>query len=347
MRKIGLMQDVPNRARREAQTDAATAAIASAEAERRVLVLTVRRKAALAWLDRYYLERQGALFDELDRENQLFGESVRAQISSGRGMAADIVAPEQEAADIADRRDELSAQIARSRAALKRWVGTAADESLSGDPPPMPIDVDELRQHVHEHPELAVFVPMVQQAQAEVHEAEAEKRPDWGVELAYSNRAAPFSDMVTLEFTWNLPIFSRTRQDPQIAARRQELDRIEMQRDAMLRDHTEELEAAVAEYDVAARQLARLRDAHLPLARQKVDYLLADYRAGKSDLSPLLTARRELIDVRLKEIELQAKRASTAAKLYYFYGPGAGNSTDTPETQDGAATPRTVTGGQP
>src|SRR3569833_3290686 len=70
MRKIGVMQDLPNRAKRHAKTDAAEANIARTEAERRVSILTVRRDTALAWLSRYYLERRVALFDELDRENQ-------------------------------------------------------------------------------------------------------------------------------------------------------------------------------------------------------------------------------------------------------------------------------------
>jgi outer membrane protein TolC len=173
---------------------------------------------------------------------------------------------------------------------------------------------------------------MAQMAQAEVHEAEAAKRPDWGVELDYGRRGSAFSDMVSLQFTLDLPLFARTRQDPQIAAKRQELNRVEAQRDAMLRDHTQELDAELAEYEMITRQLARLRDAHLPLAQQKVDYQFASYRAGKADLTAVLNARRELIDERLKDIELDGKRAATVAKLYFFYGPGA---TDPKALSDG------------
>jgi cobalt-zinc-cadmium efflux system outer membrane protein len=54
-----------------------------------------------------------------------------------------------------------------------------------------------------------------------------------------------------------------------------------------------------------------------------VDDLFASYRRGKGDLTAVLAARRELIDVRLKEVELDGKRAAVAAKLYFFYGPGA------------------------
>jgi outer membrane protein, heavy metal efflux system len=323
MRKVGLMQEVPNSRKREARTAAAQASTARAQAERRVSILTVRRDTALAWLDRYYLERRGALFDELDRENQLFAQAVQAQFAGGRGMPADVIVPKQEAAEIADRRDELASEIAKSKATLKRWTGAAADEPLAGDPPALPIDAEHLRGHIHEHPELAVFVPMTQMAQAEVHEAEATKRPDWGVELAYGRRGAAFSDMVSLQFTLDLPLFTKTRQDPKIAAKRQELTRVEAQREAMLRDHTQELDAELAEYEVTTRQLARLREVHLSLAQQKVDYQFASYRAGKADLTAVLNARRELIDTRLREIEVEGKRTATVAKLYFFYGAGA------------------------
>ncbi len=323
MRKVGVMQDVPNRAKRQAQTAEADAAVARAEAARRVSVLTVRRETAVAWLDRYYVEREGTLLDELDAQNRLFTQAVQAEFAAGRGVPADVVAPKQEAAEIADRRDELGARITKAKAILKRWVGDAGQGSLAGDPPTLTLDGEHLRGHVHEHPDLAVFVPMTQMAQAEIHEAEAAKHPDWGVELSYGRRGSEFSDMVSLQFTVGLPLFSRTRQDPEIAAKREELARVESERDAMLRDHTQELEADLAEYEVLMRQLARLREVHLPLAREKVDAQFASYRSGKGDLTAVLSARRELIDERMKEIELDGKRSMAAAKLYFFYGPGA------------------------
>jgi hypothetical protein len=67
MRKVGVMQDIPNSRKRDARTAAAVADAERAEAQRRVSILAVRRDTALAWLARYYLERQGAggtfLFD--------------------------------------------------------------------------------------------------------------------------------------------------------------------------------------------------------------------------------------------------------------------------------------------
>lgn len=329
MRKVGLMQDIPNNAKREAQKAVAQGNIAWKEAERRVSILSVRRDTAVAWLSRYYLERRSRLFDDLDHENQLFARAVQAALSAGRGMPADVLGPKQEAAEIADERDDLAAEIARSKAALKRWVGMAAEEPLGGEPPELTLDVAQLREHVHEHPDLAVFVPMTQVAQAEVHEAEASRRPDWGVDLSFARRGSGFSDMVSLQFTLDLPLFTRTRQDPRITVKREELARVENQRAAMLRDHTQELEDELAEYEVLSRQLRRLREVHLRLAQEKVDEQFASYRAGKADLTSVLQARRELIGQRMREIELQARQAVVVAKLFYFYGPGTAETVDT------------------
>ena len=323
MRKIGLMQEVPNRAKRRAESDIAKAAVTKAQLERRTRLLTIRRDTAVAWLERYFAERQAAMFEELERENRLFAEAVQAQLRSGKGTAADAILPQQEAAEIADRRDELVREIARARSGLQRWIGRAADAPLADELPILALDPQRLRAHVHEHPELAVFAPMTAMAQAEVHAAEAAKKPDWGVEVAYGNRAEPFGDMVSLEFTVGLPLFSRTRQDPLIAAKRQELRRIEAERLAMLRDHERELENDLAEYEALSRQLKRMQNTHLPLARQKVEYQLASYRAGRGDLDAVLSARRELIDRRLAALDLQTKHAIAAAKLYFIYGEGA------------------------
>jgi outer membrane protein TolC len=168
---------------------------------------------------------------------------------------------------------------------------------------------------------------MTQMAQAEVHEAEANKRPDWGVEVAYGRRGSAFSDMVSLQFTLDLPLFAKNRQDPKIHEKRADLTRVESDRDAMLRAHTQELEGDLAEYEVIARQLERLGDTRLTLAQRKVDYAFASYRGGKVELAAVLNARRDLIDVRLRQIELEGKQAVAAAKLYYFYGPGASDPT--------------------
>ena len=319
MRKVGVMQEFPNSARRHAAAAAASATIDEADAQRRVHVVAVRTNAALAWLDRYFIEKRIALFAALTHENQLFTKTVEAALAGGRGTPADVIAPQEEAADLGDRLDALRADDLKARAALRRLLGTDGDETLTGEPPPFAIDADQLRSHVHTHPELAVFGPMIALAQAQVSEAAAAKRPDWGVELSYAKRAVPFSDMVSLQFTVSLPFFSSTRQDPLISAKHQELRRLEAERVDMVRDHTQALEAELADLAMLDSQLARLTGTRLLLAHQKANFQLASYQGGKGDLAAVLGARRELIDLQLMQLDLQGRRDAAAAKIHFSY----------------------------
>ncbi|SMF27634.1 TolC family protein [Pseudogulbenkiania subflava] len=320
MQKVGVMQEFPNADKRRARVEAASAGIEAAAAQSRVARLKVRREAALAWLNRYAQERKLALFGDLERENRLLATAVRAQIASGRAQPADAVIPKQEAALLADRHDDLARDLAKANAELRRLIGPAADEPLAGDPPAFNPDADTLRQHLHRHPELLVFSAEMRKAEADVREAVAMKKPDWGVELAYQKRGAQFGDMVSVQFTFDLPIFTSRRQDPTIAAKQQELLKLDAEREAMLRDHTNELDGDLANYAALERQAARARQEWLPLAQQKVDLATASYQAGKTDLTTVLSARRELIEQRFKLIDLDNQRASTAARLYFAYG---------------------------
>ena len=138
--------------------------------------------------------------------------------------------------------------------------------------------------------------------------------------MSYGRRGGEFSDMVNLQFTFDLPVFTHSRQDPRIAAKRAEVARVEAQREAMLREHTEDLEAQLAQYELLNRQLARLEGTRLPLARQQVDTQAASYRGGQGDLSEWFTARRELLEEQLRQIQLQGQQAAVVARLHFIYG---------------------------
>ncbi|MBS0316862.1 MAG: TolC family protein [Proteobacteria bacterium] len=323
MQKIGIMQDVPNSAKRSARVEVADARTVLAQAQRRVSLLDVRRGTALAWLNRYYLEKKLSLFDDLNGENRLLADTVRAQIASGRSQPADAVMVEQDQAELADRRDDLTRDITAATATLRRYIGADAGEPLAGDAPHFPVDAALYRAHLHHHPELEVFAAKTGEAEAELHAAEAEKKPDWSVELDYQRRGPQFGNMVSIQFTFGLPIFTETRQDPMIASKVDDLEKIDADRDATLREHLNELDNSLAQYTSLTNRLDRVNQTWLPLARKRVDLLTASYRNGKTDLSAVLAARRDLIDRRLKAVDLAGQRAQVAAQLYFSYGEAA------------------------
>ncbi len=320
MRMVGVSQEVPNSAKRKARIEVADAAIDRAAAERRVERLKVRQATALAWINSFSVERKDALFQDFYKENRLLADTVRAQIAGGRAQPADAVTPKQEAAQLEEQQDDLIRQRAQARAALKRWIGPAANDKPVGSLPEWPVEASDYSHKLQHHPELAAFAPMTREAQAKVREAEAEKQSDWSWEVDYQNRGRQFGDMVSVQFSWDLPLFPDSRQNPKIAAKHAELNQLEAEREALSREHTQQLEDELADYERLNRAVHRTQDSLLPLAKEKVELSMASYRAGKGDLSSVVAARRELIEARLKQIDVEEQRALTSARLYFAYG---------------------------
>lgn len=319
MRRIGIMQEFPNDAKRGARVDAARGRVALTQAQTRITRLTVLRETAVAWISRDAVERQLGRIDALKSENRLFDAAIRARIAGGKGSALDAVASRQEAAMIDSRRDELTARRQQSIAALKRWVGPRAAAPLTGSAPDWPIARDMLEHALHGHPELAIFDPRERMLDAEVAEARADKKPDWALELAYQKRGSQFGDMAMVQVSFDLPLFVANRQDPKIAAKLAEREGLNAEREAVLREHAAMLESDFAEYQRLVSAVKRQREVLLPLAGEKVDLAMASWRGGKGELIDLVMARRERIDAELSAIALEGERQQMAARLHYAY----------------------------
>ncbi|WP_332822144.1 TolC family protein [Pseudomonas sp.] len=319
MQMVGLMQEVPNRAKRRARIDVAQAGVERATLEQRVELLKVRRQTALAWISALAVEEKLALFQTLYAENDLLVKAVRARLAGGRGQPADSVGPRQEAALLAEQEDQLQQSRAQQRAALRRWIGPRADEPLAGRLPNWPVDAEHYRHNLQRHPELALFDPMTDEAQAEVRQAVAEKKSDWSWELAYQKRGEEFGDMMSVQFSFDLPLFPGSRQNPRIAAKQATLSQLEAERAAAEREHAQQLADDLAEYQRLDRALRRSQDSLVPLAEEKVALTLAGYRAGVDELASVIAARRELVEARLKHIDFEQARALTSARLHFAY----------------------------
>jgi outer membrane protein, heavy metal efflux system len=319
MQMLGVMQEVPNRAKRTARIEVAEAGIQRATQAQHVERLKVRRETALAWIEALSIEQKLALFSDLYAENNLLANAVRARISAGRGATADSIGPKQEAALLAEQEDQLTQQRLQQRATLRRWVGARGDESLTGPLPHWPVDAQHYQHNLQRHPELTLFDPLAEEAQAEIRQAVAEKTPDWSWQLAYQSRDAAFGDMLSVQVSFDLPLFPASRQSPRIAAKQAQLNQLEAERSAAERAHAQQLATDLAEYQRLERALRRSQDSLLPLAEEKVALSLADYRSGAGELASVIAARRELIETRLKHIDFAQARALTSARLYFAY----------------------------
>ena len=324
VRRIGIMQEFPNQDKRVARVAVAQSQVEVAEAQTQITRLTVLRETAVAWIGRANVEQQLARIDALLAENRWFEAAVRARLAGGKGMTAEVVAPRQEAAAIAERRDALQARRSQAIAALKRWIGPMAEAPLQGDVPEWSITREQLAHQLHQHPELVIFNAKEQVVNAEIMQAQAEKNADWALELSYAKRGSQFSDLISIQASFDLRLFTEKRQDPMIAAKRAERIGLDAEHEATLREHAAMLESDFAEYERLENMLKRQRELLLPLATEKIELAMADWRGGKGGLSDVIVARRERIDAELKLIQIAGERSQMAARLHYAYGEPAG-----------------------
>jgi outer membrane protein TolC len=314
MQRIALMQEMPNRAKRDAREQVAQARIERDRATLAATELAVRREAGLAWLAVHFAEARLSQVAGLQRENRLLQDTLPARIAAGSAMPAELTMARQEALAIADRTDELARDVRKARVELRRWIGERAAAPLQGAAPAMDVNGDALRSSLPHHAELAPYAPMRAMAQAEVAEADAEKRGDWSWEVAYSRRPR-YDDMVSFQLSFDLPWQRDRRQQPQIEAKRREIERIEAEREELLRRHAAETDAMLAELQALDTQAERLRAAGLPLAAERVALATAAYQAGRGDLAAVLTARSQVLETQLRAIDLDAQPAALRLRL--------------------------------
>ena len=313
--RLALMQEVPNQAKRAAKVASAQARV---ERERAALVLQrlqIRQELGLAWIAAQAVEQREQLLTELLAENQRLQDSLPARVAGGSAQAGDLLAAQQEALALSDRRDDLQRDRSKARAMLRRWVGPRADESLQGGTGPLIHPVAQLRAELSSHAELALYPTMQSMARAESHEAQSESRGDWSWEIAYSRRDRRWGDMVSFQVTFDLPWQKDRRQTPMIQAKQRELERLEAEQEDVARRHLQELDDSAAELQALDSQIERLKSTGLQLAQGRAELALSNYRAAKGDLGAVLGARAQVLETRLRLIDLQAQRDGVTTRL--------------------------------
>lgn len=318
MQRLGVMQDVPNRARRQAMAKTAAAATQREAALLDVEIQARRSAAAQAWLATRFADDRVALVAQLADDYGVLEDATRGRVAAGSGSAGDVLAIRQEALALEDQRDALSARAHSARATLDSLTGDNSGKPLAEELPEFAVDPAHLRNAVTHHAAIAPLNAEAAMAEGELAEAEASKKGDWAWQLSYNKRGSRYDDMISAEVSRDLPLWQSTRQGPAITARKRALDKVESQREEATRLHRVELETDLADLESAERQLARLRTQAVPLAEQRTSLAQSQYRSGTGALSDLFATRRELLVQKLREIDLLEQSLGIKARLNYL-----------------------------
>ena len=120
MRRVGVMQEITRGDKRRLKAERYEREASLAATEKAATTAEVQKATALAWLDRYYLERLRAAVAAQADETKLEIEAADGAYRAGRGSQADVFAARASRAALDDRLSELDRRIRTARAMLAR-----------------------------------------------------------------------------------------------------------------------------------------------------------------------------------------------------------------------------------
>jgi outer membrane protein TolC len=316
---LGVRQEFTRDAKRRLASERGAIEVRARELELDDLSRTIRRDAALAWLEVSLAEQALARTRALAAEARAFVDHFAIGVRTNRASQADFLRARAQASLADDRALAGERDVARSRAALARWIGAAADRPLPDTLPtfPEPPSLEPLLTTLGAHPHLDRYLALERLAKNDVAQAREAYKADLAVTLEYGHRVE-YPDFVGVRFEMDLPLFTRNRQDRRLAARLADAGEIESRRADALRVHAADARIAWVDWHAARARVQEFDRAILPAATQRVAAARSAYASSAAGFADVLEAREAAVEAELDALEQRVELVRAAVRLRYF-----------------------------
>ena len=233
---------------------------------------------------------------------------------------ADWYAAKIDAELVADKAHDWLHHALKARDALARWIGDeAAGRPLADSPslPAMPATLPAMMARADQHPVVHGLDRQIDASATDVALARQAYKPDFAVEF-YTAYRQNYADFVGIQFTVELPYFTKNRQDRELAgALQQSRAAQERKRDALRELHAKVNEDYV-DWQHFSERVADFDTTIVPDAQRRVDAARSTYAAGKGAFESVLLARRGRLEVQLQRLALSLEAARAQVRLDYL-----------------------------
>lgn len=324
MRRVGVSQELTRADKRHWRATRFEREADKARAQKDVVMAAIQCDTAIAWLDLYFTQQIATVLDAQAALSRQEIDAAEAAYRGGRGSQAELLAARSALLALDDRGSEIARRLRVAQTMLARWTGVSGEIALQGVPDidTVRLDPASLDADLAHHPQIAVLNNQEDIAQAEASLAQTNKRADWSVEVAFQQRGAGYSNMVSVGVSVPLQWDRPQRQDRDLASKLAMVEQAKAERDEMLRVHVAETRAMMIEWQNGRERIARYERDVLPLASERSLAVLAAYRGGKSTLAEVLAARRNETEVRMQALQLRLETARLWAQLNFLFPDG-------------------------
>lgn len=311
--QVGLSQQFPFPGKRKLMR--ATAEYEASAGEARVTEQRDALRGAVrsAWWQLFYVERALDTVSKNQRLMRDFVELAETKYAVGDGLQQDVLLAQLELSRLLDLELGLSGQRRTAQAELNALLNRPPDQLVTlADTPPneslpeLPPEQDLLDSAVESRASLEVQHDLLEAAEQRLALAKRDVYPDFRLGAGYGFRqgddplrGGPRSDLFSVMFSVNIPLYFGSKQSKAIDQRGSEL----IQQSHLLTDTLRSIESQItrhlADYEAAQQQVSLLNTAIIPQARQTVASMLAGYQVDQVDFLNVINGQLTLYNAEL------------------------------------------------
>jgi len=321
--QLGIRQAFPRSRVRSLGTERYTAMAEEVSRSASARERDVLQATRTAWLDTLYWQRALEVVSESRPYFEDLVTVTRSLYSVGRKTQHDVLRAELELSRLEDRVIDTGRSRAEAQARLSRWLGSDAYRPIANKMPPWEAlsPLSDLESRLDSHPSLTAADAGVAAKQSAVELAEENRKPGWALDFGYGYREGlqangePRSDFVSLNVTFDLPFFTKNRQDRQVAAALGERRAAIENRAELLARLRSQLGVEYAHWSDLTRRLALYERQILGQSTSRAESALLAYQSDAGDFADVMRAQIDDLNIRLEHIRLEIERAKSYAVL--------------------------------
>ena len=260
-------------------------------------------------------ERRNLAMMRSDKYDEL-AEIIDIEINAGRPLLFRLAQVDVERSEVSTNLSDLATEEAEINAELVNLLGVIPHTPLP-ELSKIPLTGNALQFHGVRLADLAVNV-----SDAEIQKAEADFKPDWGVNLTYQQRESgqgPRSnfdgeDWISGGVTFSIPLWAGQRQEPNLRAAKTDKNAAMARRTSIAR----KLQSDWLRYDArqkSAQENIKIFEAKIKAIEEKQAAQLISYESGAGDYSPILDAEIAVLMLRSEIVKAQTERDQLIATM--------------------------------
>ena len=321
--QVGVRQSFPRGKTRSKTRERRNAEAEGERAAGRLQELQIVLDTRSIWLELYYWYGARETVAQSRAAVQELVEVIEASFATGVQSNQDLLRAELELSLLDDRAVDVEQQIDGLTADLARLIGDApAQRGLPSAFPTLP--ELSLRQAMEDalvtHPSVTIENALIDVSSRDVDIARQEYKPGFSLDIGYGGRGGNRADFASAMIVFDVPLFTKNRQDRRVSAARKNRSAARMDRAAKLLELKKMLDRTYANWLRLGERVELFERVVVNLASANADAALDGYQNQVADFAELIRSRLAALDTELKLRRLRVDHAKAQSQLLFMTG---------------------------